>query len=187
MATSVEICNLALYMVGAERISSLTENNKRAKICNDIYAIERDSILGSHPWNFATKRIEVAKTATTPEFGYEFEYQLPADRLRIIEIEDNEVIEYRIEGDKLLTDEATIKLEYITREEDTSKYPAYFVDAFAAHLAVKLSYPLVQSNELKTELRDHYQIMLKNARLYDAQEGSPRQLFKTEWTDARFE
>jgi len=186
MASSVEICNLALYMVGSERISALTENNKRAKICNDLYVIVRDSFLGAHPWNFAIRRVELAKTATTPEFGYEYEYQLPADILRILTLEYDD-IKYRIEGDKLLSDEATMKIEYIAKEEDNSKYPSYFVDALSAKLAVRLSYPLVQSNELKGELRDHAKELFRDARLYDAQEGTPRNLIMTDWTDSRFE
>jgi len=185
MASSVEICNLALYLVGSERISSLSENTKRAKICNDLYVIVRDSFLGSHPWNFAVRRVELAKTATTPEFGFEYEYQLPADILRVLTLEHDDIL-YRIEGDKLLSNEATMKIEYVAKEEDTSKYPSYFIDAFSAKLAVRLSYPLVQSNELKTELRDHAKELFRDARLYDAQEGSPRDLMKTEWTDSRF-
>ena len=185
MASSVEICNLALYMVGAERISSFSETTKRAKLCNDIYEIERDSFLGSHPWNFATRRVELAKTATTPEFGYEYEYQLPADCLRVVELEYND-IEFKIEGDKLLTNEATIKIEYIAKEEDTSKYPAHVIDALSAKIAVKLSYPLVQSRELKLELRDNARTALSSARLFDAQEGTPRELNMSDWTDSRF-
>lgn len=186
MASPVEICNLALYMVGSERISSLTQDIKRAKICNDLYEVIRDSFLGSHPWNFATRRVELAKTATTPEFGYEYEYQLPADCLRVVCLEHDD-IEFKVEGDKLLSDEATIKMEYIAKEEDGSKYPSYFIDALSAKLAVKLSYPLVQSRELKLELRDNARELLSAARLFDAQEGTPRDLIKSDWTDSRFE
>ena len=33
----VQICNLALYPVGGNPITSLTEGSKEANLCNDLY------------------------------------------------------------------------------------------------------------------------------------------------------
>jgi len=55
-STDVDICNGALLELGEEVIVALSDNNKRARACNQRYADIRDSILRSHLWNFAVKR-----------------------------------------------------------------------------------------------------------------------------------
>tara|TARA_R100001530_G_scaffold114015_1_gene80959 strand:+ start:206 stop:1021 length:816 start_codon:yes stop_codon:yes gene_type:complete len=57
MASSeVAICNSALIKLGAAEISSLSDTNKRAQLCNAQYSKLRDELLRSHPWNFAIGR-----------------------------------------------------------------------------------------------------------------------------------
>lgn len=187
MASEVDICNIALRRIGAERITSLAEQTKRAKLCNDAYAIVRDAMLRSHPWNFATFRVELAKTATTPEFGYSSEFQLPNDYLRIMIIEDGDLIDYdfRIEQDKLLIDENALKIEYISKITNTGLFDPNFVTALGLAIAEELSYAMVQSNSLKEQIREDARIALASARLIDAQSNGVRQLITNEWTQER--
>ena len=57
MASSeVAICNSALIKIGAAEITSLSDVNKRAQLCNEQYSKLRDELLRSHPWNFAIAR-----------------------------------------------------------------------------------------------------------------------------------
>ena len=187
MASEVDICNIALYRVGAERISSLSDNNKRAKICNDIYSFERDLLLREHPWNFATKRVSLAKTANTPEFGYDSEFQLPSDYVRVIDTEygDFETFEYRVEGDKFLCDENSVKIEYVYQVTNTSLYDAKFTEALSLRIASRLAYSMVNSSTLQQQIFGEADLALRDARLFDAQEGSPRKLRKSDWTNVR--
>ena len=92
MATSeVEIANSALRKIGADRIASLNEDNKRARLCKDAIPLLRQEVLRSHPWNFAIDRIPLAQLTTTPAGGFDFEYALPADVLRVLHISDGTV------------------------------------------------------------------------------------------------
>ena len=60
MATNaVEICNNALALIGARRITALTDTTKEARTCNDIYDGARKAVLRLHPWNFATERVRI--------------------------------------------------------------------------------------------------------------------------------
>lgn len=188
MASEVDICNLALHRVGAERISSLADATKRAKICNDIYAMERDLLLREHPWNFAIKRVSLAKTAATPSWGYTSEFQLPNDYIRILDTEfgEYETFDYRIEGDKLLCDESSIKIEYVYKVTNTQLFDPKFVEVLALKIACRLSYSMVNSSTLQQVLFQETDIAMRDARLYDAQEGSPRKFLKSDWTDVRF-
>ena len=89
MASKVDICNSALRKLGVERINSLTEDNSRAKVCNDRYDILRDEMLRSHPWKFAIKRTTAAAILAVPLFDWEKQYQLPSDCLRVLRVNDD--------------------------------------------------------------------------------------------------
>lgn len=124
MASSpVEICNSALLKLGAERINALSENNKRARLCNERFDALRKEVLRAHPWNFAIRRANLARLSTTPEYEYNFEYQLPTDCLRVLETEadkdnpsgdilGNSYTKYKIEGRKLLTNASGVAKGY---------------------------------------------------------------------------
>lgn len=181
--SSTTICNLALYKVGAERISSLNEANKRARICKDIYALMRNATLRDHPWKFALKRVTLALTGNTPLYKWDYEYQLPSDYLRILSVYPQST--HKIEGDKLLSDESTLKIKYIFREETEDNFDANFIEAFSLRLAAELAYPIVQSNSLKQSLLQEYQLFLQNAKSNSSQEGSPEPIYSDIWLDSR--
>ena len=84
MASVVDICNRALQKLGAESITSLTQNTENARACNSCFEFLRDAELRAHPWNFAIKRAQLAADLTPPEFGYDLRYQLPSDYLRLL-------------------------------------------------------------------------------------------------------
>ena len=65
MASVIEICNSALLQLGAQAITSLTENSKNARLCNARFNTVRDSVFRSHPWNSLIKRQKLAADVTT--------------------------------------------------------------------------------------------------------------------------
>ena len=69
MASVVGICNIALNNIGDEKISSLSDNNDRARACDLRYEDVRDAVLRAHPWNCATTRVELAQSTDTPVWG----------------------------------------------------------------------------------------------------------------------
>ena len=183
--TEVSICNSALIKVGAERITSLSDTNKRAQLCDEQYDKIRDEVLRSHPWNFAIKRVELTSTGTTPAFGYDYEYTIPTDVLRILSLHDN-TIKWRVEANrKLLSDSATVKIEYIAQITAAAEYDSYFAEALALRLAAELAYPLVQSIRLQENLMQRFEMHIRNARSFDAQEGTPWDLTDDGWIETR--
>jgi len=88
MASVVQICNSALNQLGASSITALTENSKNARLCNERYETIRDAVFRSHPWNCLIKRVQLAKDTDTPAWGFSFQYTLPADCLRVLQIRD---------------------------------------------------------------------------------------------------
>ena len=186
-STSTEICNSALIKVGAERISSLTENNKRAILCNEQYNKIRKKLLSSHPWNFSTKRVQLTRDAAVPEFEFDFQYSIPSDCLRIFRVKNDGNFMYRIEAGKLLTNESEVYIEYAKDETDVSLFAEYFTEYLAHALAYDLCYAIVQSNAYKQSLKEDVLESRREAKNSDAQEGSPREFDISTWTNARME
>ena len=104
--------------------------------------------------------------------------------LRILNLSD-ETIEWKQEGNKLLTDSATVKARYIKRVTAPAEFDSFFIEALALRLAADLSYSLVQSTTLSSMMTQQYEKHLAFARSYDAQEGTPPELTDDSFIEAR--
>ena len=64
----------------------------------------RDDLLRSHTWNFATKRAKLAPSATPPASGFDNQFRVPSDFLRIVDVSDNDAhtgnVYYKLEVDE---------------------------------------------------------------------------------------
>lgn len=88
MASVVDIYNLALGRIGTDKtVSSVGENSKEARLCNRFYEQCRDEVLEAGGWPFAVKSQALASLpATNILGGWGYEYEKPADALRILEV-----------------------------------------------------------------------------------------------------
>jgi hypothetical protein len=133
MTTSVGICNTALLMVGADEINSFSDNTTEAKLCSSVYADTKKTLLQYHPWRFSLKQVDLGgELVTDPLFKWQRQYQLPADLLRVISMEDDG--DYEIYGDKLYTDVSPCRIVYQMNMTE-NKMPSYFIRCLNFHLA----------------------------------------------------
>ena len=145
MASVVDICNSALNLLGASTITTLTEDSKNARLCNQRYEPIRDRTFRSHAWNCLTKRVQLAKDSTAPVVEYANQYTLPTDCLRVLKVHNGTTdsiassLDYAVEGRKIKTDEGTIFLVYIAKITDPNEYDTYLIEALAASLAADLA------------------------------------------------
>lgn len=179
MISKVGIANMALTLLGADRILSFDDQTKSAREIKAIYDISRDEILVGHPWNFALKRVKLAKLAEEVPHGWRNQFQLPPDYLRKITVykgktENDELDEERflIEEGKILTNEDQIWLKYIWRNDNPASYSAHFVTAFATKLAYEICFSITNDKQLATMLRREYDEKLRIAGAIDTQESS---------------
>ena len=194
MTSNVDICNSALNMVGASIITSLTEDSKAARVCNQRFTFVRDAVMRAHPWNCLIRRVKLAKDATAPVYKFANRYSLPADPycLRVLTVSDDgdderRDIEYKVEGERyLLTDEGTLYIQYVARDEDPNNWDFLLIEALAARMASEIAYPLVGSSTLATNMFAMYEIKLKEAHFADAQEGFPEEPIADTYVEARF-
>ena len=151
MASVVDICNGALNQLGASTILTLTEDSKNARLCNARYTQVRDSVFRSHPWNCLQKRVQLAADTDTPAWGFTKQYTLPADCLRVLTILDYDA-DYKVEGRKILTDNSTMKILYISRVEDPNEYDELLRETLSAALAADIAYAVTSSNPTATNM-----------------------------------
>ena len=170
MASVVDICNGALNQLGASTILTLTEDSKNARLCNARFTQVRDAVFRSHPWNCLQKRVQLAADSDAPAWGFTTQYTLPADCLRVLTILDYDA-DYKIEGRKILTDNSTMKILYISRVTDPNEYDELLRETLSAALAADIAYAVTSSNPTASNMYNLFQDKLKDARFVDSTEG----------------
>ena len=189
MAVSdVSICNQAIYQLGGKTISALSDSTEAARKCNAVYSQVRDALLRAHPWNFAIKEAELSVLVETPEYSFDYYYELPSDCLRVVHSDLDKVdIAYEIHGQKLATNATSVCIKYIAQITDETTFDSVFVDLFAARLAAELSFAFTNSRTVEQQKWEIYKEKFSQATGADAQEGTPAELTADEWLDARDE
>lgn len=183
MSSQLEICNAALMRLGADTITALTDDSKKARLCNAHYDRIKKDLIISHFWNFAIKRTDLVLDHTDPAFEYSNQFDLPSDYLRVFKLYPED-IEYKIEGNKLLCNEDAAQMIYVADVAE-SFFRVYFEQALILKLAVELSYTIIQSNQTSMRLIAEYEEALRNAKLFDAQEGTPDEFEADLWLNVR--
>lgn len=176
MASETTICNLALGKLGASRIISLSEASPEAQACSLQYEQTRDEVLRAHRWNFAITRGVFSQLATAPAFGWLYQWQLPVDCLRVLQVngwEENEDPDnWEVEGRKLLTDVDSVQVKYIAQITDASQYDPLFIEALSIKLASKLCIALTGSGTRAGDfVTDYEKLTGPRARRTDAFES----------------
>lgn len=197
MASETAVINRALSKLGANRISARSDPTKNAREMDANYDLIRDYMLRAFTWRFTIARKQLSALSTTPAFGYDYEYQLPTDCLRVIQVGESYVAslsDYRtadespfaIEGRKLLTDlTAPLSLRYVSKVENAQLFDACFVEALACKLAAETCEAITGSTSKKQELRDELREAIGAAILANALEVPPTVIPDDSWMLAR--
>ncbi len=176
MASRVSIANIAMTILGADRITSLEDNAENARRLTAIYDACREEVLRAHPWNFALIRTQLSRLSSTPVFGFDYEFQLPSDCLRVVQVNNGADVlsddDFKIEGRKLLSDEDTIYIKYIGNITDSNQYTSQFIYLFATRLAAELAYAITNNKSTMELVAQLYADRLETAKAHDSQESS---------------
>jgi len=187
MTSKVQICNMALSRLGANTITSLTDSTSEAKLCNTLFNDLADRVMMQGSWTSTIKRASLARTTNTPAFEYSYEYQLPVDPkcLKVLEVSEYAPgsIEYRIEGDKLLSDNSTMKIRYIAQLTDSEDWDTMLTEAFEILLASYLAVPVMGDRKIARDLKEEYHQLVSLNLAIDGQQGSKEVLTSIDLTD----
>ena len=162
----IQLISNALILLGDEPISSLGEEGAGAIAGANLYESSYLSILSSHRWNFATKKVKLARLAETPKNEYNFMYQLPTDMIVLITTYPTST--YRIIEDRLYSDSTQVEIDYIFRQTE-DKFPAYFIKAFEYYLAKQLAIPVTEDLNKAQLMQQQYEKEVRMARYSDSQ------------------
>lgn len=178
--SQTDICNQALVRIGAKRISNIGDDDKGARICSEVYDSTVREVSRCGQWNCLIKRVELAQLTEAPAFEWDYQYQLPADFISMVQL--NGIVyhgqpqdDWEIEGKRLLTDATTAQVRYVAIVDDVSQWDPLFCDAVVVLLASKIAVPMRQDESMAVSLRNEYErITLSRARQRDGNEKKRR-------------
>lgn len=180
MAAEIDIVNRGLSKLGEARIASLADPVKAARLAASLYETVRDAEISAHAWNFAKHRVMIPAEADPPAFGWEHQYLLPADCLRVLQagpwprpvMDDcigGDTRSFVLEGRKLLSNQGpALNLIYLRRVEDVAFYPPTFVEALACKLAIEMAESLAASGSKRELAWREYDSAVRQARRVNA-------------------
>jgi hypothetical protein len=203
MASQTAICNRALTKLGSARILAITDDVKAARELNSMWDIVVDAELRRNIWNFSVARTSLAALAAAPAWGFTYQFQLPVDYLRLVQVGEtyyvSNMTDYRSmpewpfqvesspDGTKVIVTDYTapLKIRYCKRVTDTQQFDALFVEALASRLAYECCEAITQSTSKREAAWADYKQALREAKLVDAIENPPEPLADDAWLLSR--
>lgn len=193
MPSNVSIANKASTKLGADRIMSLSDNTVVARAYNAVFNDIVIEELRRNTWKFALKRDSVLALVDSPEWGYQYQYPLPADYVRMVAIGEYQVRSFykqqapwSIEGNAILTNlAAPLKIRYIHKELNPAVFDPLFAEVVACKLAMETAITITGSNSKREQLMQEYAMAVTQATQVDAVEMEPDYLPNGNWLDSR--
>lgn len=186
MASVVDIANQALQLVGAKQIISLADPSEEARSVNAAWPFVRREVLRAHSWNAATTRAILAASTTDPAWGFESAYPLPADCLRVLEVDVDARIPWRVEGREIVIDDTgPLNIRYVMDLTDSEQFDGELTTVMVTRLAVAIVERLKRSNTQRAELSSEYRSLIQQAKSDDGREQSSAEFVEDTWLIAR--
>lgn len=185
--SEVSICNAALVKLGQDLISSLTQDTKNARLCNNAYYRLRNKVLEDGKWKFATKTVELPSIdgdVFTPPLDWQYAFQLPVDFLKMVRGDDWK-LEYEIVDGYLCANFDPVTIKYVWENTNTQQYSYAFAECLSWRIAAELAYACTNSTTVAETMMKGYDMDLKTARYNDAHKQSPQGPVVDSWIDVR--
>lgn len=202
----VEICNLALTEINQRLITSLDsepDDSPQQTYCKLAYPIARRSLLEAYDWSFALNRIKLdpIKIYTSNEelaekqpglfvteyFGWNSQFQLPVDCLKISGVYDNywhrlvnvsNSMPWTRQGNYIYSQASygsrdgnislpILNLQYVQDLEDVNMFSSSFVETLALGIAKKITKQFNNSAAFLQFLDMKFENSLKEAKIRD--------------------
>lgn len=180
MQSSTSICNMALAYLGQAPITSLQQDNERARWLKLFYNPVRDEVLRTHNWAFATAEKPLIRVESSGIMPGQFGYKYPADALFIRRISSaqmpgksvsfteryDEALQMRV----LVTSVPQAVACYTRRITDETQFDPAFSKTFALALACDTALALTGDVALAARVQQQYHLCLEEARRCNMEE-----------------
>lgn len=164
--SEIDICNLSLSMLGADSIRAFDENNKRARLCKNLYRFSRDHILSQHTWPFA-KGYEELKEVLLENTNIplsDHTYQLPNDCLAAEDIEPKgSDTKWTVKNRVLYTPIKPVYLYYTKQITDPTLFALPFINILSAYLAYRLAPAISKNPKMVPIMRENYGLAVQES------------------------
>lgn len=206
----IDICNGALDNLGRDPVTALSE----VALLSETYENVRKFLLESHPWNFALKRAALNEQSTEPLFGWENQYTLPSDFIRLVQTEEEEenapvgdpfynghltvsfksafamTDDYRIEdsteGKILLSHDDIKNIIYVFDQQDTTRFSPTFRLLLEKGISAKRAYKITGSKTLAQSEQEEFERMFRLATTVDGQQSKIRPILNSSFLSSRY-
>lgn len=173
MISRVTICNMALAQIGQEPISSLGQEDERARRCSLFYEPVKKEVLRTHNWAFAgaLEPLSLLASDNTDEWPYMYAYPSACLFLRRVfakSVRDpfsfKEIYRPDLAARVILSAAPQAYAEYTRDITDESLFDPAFVKAFSLALAADLAVTLSGDASLARQIMQKYTLALDEAR-----------------------
>ncbi len=174
MTSVTEVANLALQEIGQTPITDINEGTDSANQVLLVYDDVVTEVTQSKFWSQVKTRVELARLPDPPLYGFNFQFQLPADNLNVLSINERPAQEftYNIEDGKLLFNQDEVKITYIRKQDNPTLWGYGLKRAIVLRLAAGVSYGVVRNAELTQQLYNLYRSFSREASGRDSNQGS---------------
>lgn len=117
---------------------------------------------------------------------YTYRFEMPKDCLRLLRVGLHELIEHRVEGGYIYTNESAIHIEYISDVTDEAAFDALFLDCLAQRLAAEAMPAVTKNSGDQRNAWTLYDQKLSMARTMDSRQSTPRPILSDDpWLMSR--
>ncbi len=182
------IANRALQVMGVStRISALDQNDVSARAINNAFTPVRDALLREFEWNFAIRRVSIAKLSEEDTYEGLNQYLLPNDYARLLRRDKTGVSQttrkdWQIENGKILTaDGSPLSFRYLAKVTDPQEFDSLFDELFAYRLALATFRDITGSATIGEEVSTAHDRLERHAKQISSYENEPEEPVEDEW------
>ena len=176
--SAIDICSRALILVGAEPITSFSDDTSEALIAGNMYEDIARTNLTSTRWRFATNQSILNRLSDAPTGRFTAAYQLPEYIfLHAVTVRGYQ-IEYNVYGNKVFCDADVsdeLIADYTYRAEEVD-WPSYFSICVEYAMATVFATALIRDQSLAVLMDQQYTNLLAKARSIDSQQQTTRKV-----------
>ena len=199
MASQNEIANWCLDMLGETRIDDINDSVERAELLLSAWEPVRDQLLREKLWRFSIQRASLPADSATPEWGYDLQYQIAGDVVRVIQVAEYftpalcqpdyigaDTSMYKVEGDKILTNlEAPLRVRWVVNSIAVGLWDPCFARVMACDLAERIAPRVTGSENILQRVAAQRSAAVTAAQRANALEQPPQMINDSSWMMSR--
>ena len=177
--STIKVYNAALTRIGVPKVNSFLETSIASRTGNVMFEDILEAGLCEYPWRFATRRVTLIRSGSTPPGEFEGMYTIPTSVRHVQKVyEDDvrsakfEIFEREVAVNVTATDTTVVSVDG-TVMVSPSEWPGYFRQAFIKYLAGEIAMPITQDERLAAGLQQAGAMALAKAASRDSQSRTP--------------